>query len=182
MILFVFFCANTSFADFSHVFSEDGIYNDTQYNIIKVEFFDLGGNKNYAIPGASDFSAGIWTVQMPSANYVVATDSTPGGTSSFDWTLWFTGSEKNAKLDLAYLAFTDTGEIYGTYIKLNKGTWTYPVISPFDPNDPRFVALRGGTVPVVPIPPSASLLGGGLIGLAALRRKTVKLHGKHDSA
>ena len=168
--LFFSLCATTSFATFSMQFSEDGVYNGTSYNITRIEIFDLGGNRDFTSPGLNNFSAGTWTVNMPSINYVTAVNTTPGGTGSFEWTLWLTGAQRNAKLDLAYLVYTSTGDVYGTYINLNKGTWTFPTISPFDPNDPRFVTLRGGLAPV-PVPPTVFLLGAGLIGVAVLRKR-----------
>ena len=143
-ILVVCFWATASFADFSRSFSENGVYNGTQYSIVKIEVFNLStSNREFASPGAGDFSAGSWTVQMPNADWVLATNATPGGTSSFSWTDYFTGNSNRAVLNLAYLAYTSTGEVYGTYINLNGGNWTYPVISntPLTPaqiNDPRF--------------------------------------------
>jgi hypothetical protein len=168
-ILFTCLCATASFANFSMGFSENGIYNGTTYNITKIEVFDLGGNRDFASPGASNFSNGTWTVQMPSANYVVATTS-PTGAKNFDWTLYLTGNQNGATLNLAYLAYTSTSQVYGTYMNLSNGSWAFPTISPFSANDPRFVALRGGPA-AVPVPPAVFLFGTGLIGLAALRKK-----------
>lgn len=176
-ILIVCLWATASFANFSREFSEDGIYNSTQYNIVKIEIFNLSAsNRDFASPGAGNFSAGSWAVQMPNADWVLATNATPGGTQSFNWTGYFMGNPSwpnGAKLYLAYLAYTITGDVYGSYINLKGGTWTYPVISntPLtlaQINDPRF--NRTGTI--TPVPPTVFLLGAGLIGMAVLRKRT----------
>jgi hypothetical protein len=169
-ILVVCFWATASFAAFSRGFSENGIYGGTQYGITKIEIFNLDtSNRDFASPGAGNFSAGSWTVQMPNTDWLLVTNATPGGTNSFDWTLYLRGNSNGAKLNLAYLAYTTTGDVYGTYINLNKGSWAYPTITNLNVNDPRF----DRTGAPVPIPPAVFLFGGGLVGLMALRKKII---------
>ena len=166
LLLSVLMPATASFANFSCTFSEDGIYNGTQYNIVKIEIFNLSAsNRDFANPGAGNFSAGSWTVQMPNIDWMLATNATPGGTQSFSWTDYLTGLQNGAVLELAYLAYTSTGEVYGTYINFNNGTWTYSTFSPVDINDPRFNRT------ITPVPPTVFLLGAGLIGMAVLRKR-----------
>lgn len=167
-ILVVCLWATASFADFSRNFSENGVYDGTQYSIVKIEIFNLStSNRDFVPPGAGNFSAGIWSVQMPNDNWVLATDATPGGTQSFSWTDYFDKNSFGAKVNLAYLAYTSTGEVYGTYIDLNRGNWAYTTITNLDINDPRFD--RSGVV--TPVPPTVFLLGAGLIGVAVLRKR-----------
>jgi hypothetical protein len=174
-ILVVCLWATASFAAFSRGFSEDGTYNGTQYNIVKIEIFNLSAsNRDFASPGAGGFSAGTWTVQMYNIDWVLATNATPGGTSSFSWTDYFAGAQNGAVLELAYLAYTSTGEVYGTYINFKNGKWTYSTISPLDINDPRFNRTGAPT----PVPPTVFLLGAGLIGMAVLRKR---VHRKDNS-
>jgi hypothetical protein len=170
-ILVVCLWATASFAAFSRGFSEDGIYNGTQYGIVKIEIFNLStSTRNFASPGAGNFSTGSWTVQMPNPSWVLATNATPGGTNSFDWTLFFAGNSNKAVVNLAYLAYTSTGEVYGTYINFNKGSWSYTIIANPDINDPRF----NRTGAPVPVPPTVFLLGAGLIGMAVMRKRVHK--------
>jgi hypothetical protein len=166
--LIVCFCTAASFASFSMQVSESGIYGGTTYDIKKIEVFDLGSKREFENPYAGNFSAGSWTAQMPNTNYVLATNAS-ADTSNFNWTLYFTGNKSGAKLDLAYLVWTSTGEVYGTYLtkKGNATALTYTTIAGLNINDPRF-DRTGATVP---IPPAVFLFGGGLLGLAVLRKK-----------
>jgi len=170
-ILFVCFSATASFASWSQGFSENGLYNGTTYSITKIEVFKLSGNRDLADPGAGNFSPGSWTVQKPNTDYVLATN-TATNTSNFNWLFYFTGNQNGSKLELAYLAYTTTGSVFGSYLNLNKNTWTNPMISntaltASQINDPRF----NRTGAAVPIPPAVFLFGTGLLGLAGLRKK-----------
>jgi hypothetical protein len=172
-ILFVSFSAAASFASWSQGFSEAGLYDGTAYNITKIEVFKLSGNRNFESPGAAGFSAGSWTVQKPNTDYILATNAATN-TTSFNWILYFTGNTNGSKLELAYLAYTSSGQVFGTYLnRSNKNnTWTYPMISntPLtlsQINDSRF----DRTGAAVPIPPAVFLFSGGLFGLMALRKK-----------
>jgi hypothetical protein len=175
-VLFTCLWATASFANFSQAFSENGIYEGTQTSITKIEIFDLStSNRDFASPvPAGNFSAGSWTVQLPNTDMVLATNATPGGTNSFNWTLYFTGQANGAVVNVAYLAYTSTGKVYGTNINLNGGSWTYPTISDMpltlsQINNPSY----NRTGAPVPIPPTVFLFGGGLVSLVALRKKTI---------
>jgi hypothetical protein len=172
-ILIVCLWATASFASWSQSFNENGIYGSTTYNITKIEVFQLSGNRNFESPGAGAFSASSWTVQMPNANYVLATNAATN-TSNFNWLLYFTGNRTGSKLDLAYLAYTSSGQVFGTYLNRSNtnNTWTYPMISNTaltlsQINDTRF----NRTGAAVPIPPAVFLFSGGLFGLMALRKR-----------
>lgn len=159
--------ASVSFADFSKTLHENGEYNGAVYNITKVEIFNLdGSNRDFSNPGIGNFSAGSWTVQMPNADWILATN-TMTGTSAFYFTLFFTKNDSGSKLDLAYLAYTSTGEVFGTYLKRNSNSWSFPVITNLNINDPAF----NRTGAPVPLPPAVYLFSGGLLGLAFLRKK-----------
>jgi hypothetical protein len=170
-VLFTFLWAGVSFASWSQGFSENGLYDGTVYSITKIEVFDLGGNRDFESPGMGNFSAGSWTVQMPNTNYVLATNASTN-TSNFNWLFYFDKNQNGSRLDLAYLAYTSSGQVFGTYLNRNSNTWTYPVISntPLtlsQINDPRF----DRTGAAVPIPPAVFLFSGGLLSLVALRKK-----------
>ena len=172
-ILFVCFSAAASYASWSQGLSENGVYGTTTYSITKIEVFKLSGNRSLESPGAGAFSAGSWTVQMPNTDYVLATNAATN-TSNFNWLLYFTGNRTGSKLDLAYLAYTSSGQVFGTYLNRSNtnNTWTYPMISntPLtisQINDARF----NRTGAAVPIPPAVFLFSGGLLGLIALRKK-----------
>ena len=87
---------------------------------------------------------------------------------------FFAGNSNRAVVNLAYLAYTSTGEVYGTYINFNNGTWSYTIIANPDINDPRFNRTGAPT----PVPPTVFLLGAGLIGMAVLRKR---VHRKDNS-
>lgn len=171
-VLFTCLWAGVSFASWSQGFSENGLYDGTTYSITKIEVFKLSGNRDFESPGMGNFSAGSWTVQMPNANYVLSTN-TSTNTSNFSWLLYFTKGQGGSKLDLAYLAYTSDGQVFGTYLnRSNNNAWTYPVISNTaltvsQINDPRF----DRTGAAVPIPPAVFLFSGGLLSLVALRKK-----------
>jgi hypothetical protein len=170
-VIFVCFSAAASLASWSQGFSENGLRDGITYSITKIEVFKLSGNRNFESPGAGSFSTGSWTVQMPNSNYVLATNAATN-TTNFNWLLYFTGNRNGSKLDLAYLAYTSSGQVFGTYLNRANNAWTYPVISNTaltlsQINDPRF--NRTGTA--VPIPPAVFLFSGGLFGLMALRKR-----------
>jgi hypothetical protein len=170
-VLFTCLWTGASFASWSQQFSENGIYNGTTYSITKIEVFDLGGNRDFESPGMGNFSAGSWTVQMPNADYVLATNAS-ANTSNFSWLFYFDKGQNNSRLELAYLAYTSSGQVYGTYLNRNNNTWAYPMISntPLtlsQIHDPRF----DRTGAAVPIPPAVFLFSGGLLSFVVLRKK-----------
>jgi hypothetical protein len=164
-ILIICLWATVSFASWSVGFGENGVYGGTTYSITKVEVFMLDGTSGLEGPGMSNFTAGTWTVNMPNSNYVVATNA---GISNFNWLFSFTGASSDS-LQLAYLAYTSTGQVFGCYLNYNYGTssWTFPTIDNFDPNDPIYNRSNSS----VPLPPAVFLFSGGLFSLVALRKK-----------
>lgn len=171
-VLFVSFLATASFASWSQSINENGIYGATTYNITKFEVFKLAGTSGLETPGMSNFTAGSWTVQMPNTNYVVATNAT-AGISNVTWLFSFTGTSSDS-LHLAYLVYTSTGQVFGSYLDRNYGSsnWSFPMIS----NSPLTLSQINNPVynrnaSSVPIPPAVFLFSGGLFGLAALRKK-----------
>jgi hypothetical protein len=168
VILIVFLWATASFGSWSTGFGKNGLYGGVTYNIIKIEVFDLGGTSGFEAPGMYDFTAGSWTVQLPNTKYVLATNATPG-ISNFNWFFSFTGNSSDS-LHLAYLAYTSTGQVFGSYIDYNYGgtpNWSIPTIEGLDVNDP----IYDRTASSVPLPPAVFLFSGGLLSLVALRKK-----------
>jgi len=165
-VLFTCLWATASFASWSQGFNENGIYNGTTYNITKIEVFKLDGTSGLESPGMSNFTAGTWTVQMPNTNYAVATNATPG-ISNFNWLFTFTGTSSSS-ISLAYLAYTSTGQVFGTNLNFS-GTsgWSYPEIPNVDVNNPVYNRAPSS----VPIPPAALLFGTSLLSLVGLRKK-----------
>jgi len=167
-IIFVCLFSTASFASWTQSISEDGVYNGTTYLINKIEVFKLDGTSGFASPGMSNFSAGTWTVQMPNTSYVVATNVTTG-INNFNWLFSFTGSSTDS-LHLAYLAYTTTGQVFGSYLNYNYGgssTWNFPTITNLNVNDPTY----NRTPSSVPIPPAVFLFSIGLLSLVGLRKK-----------
>jgi hypothetical protein len=166
-VLIVCFWATTSFASWSQWINENGIYGTTTYNITKIEVFRLDGTSGLENPGMSNFTAGSWTAQMPNTNYVVATNAT-AGISNFNWLFSFTGTSSDS-LHLAYLVYTDTNQVFGSYLDRNYGSsnWNFPTIQNLVINDPVY----NRTASSVPLPPAVFLFSGGLFGLVALRKK-----------
>ena len=144
---------------------ENGLYNNT-YNITRIEVFRLDGSSSLENPGMSNFTAGSWTVLMPNANCVVATNTT-AGISNFNWLFSFTGTSTDS-VHLAYLAYTSTGQVFGTNLNFS-GTsgWSYPEIPNVDVNNPVYNRAPSS----VPIPPAALLFGTSLLSLVGLRKK-----------
>ncbi|MFH2047169.1 MAG: hypothetical protein ABIK92_18730 [Pseudomonadota bacterium] len=164
-VLLICLWSTSSFASWSQGFSENGIYDGSTHNITGVEVFKIGGTSDLENPGMSNFSVGAWTVDMPNTNYVKAINAT-AGISNFSWLFSFTGTSSDS-LHLAYLAYTDTGKVFGSYLDFNSGSWSYPAIIDFDVAD--YDSLRTGSA--VPIPPTVFLLGAGLLSLVGIRRK-----------
>jgi hypothetical protein len=172
-ILIVCLWATASLASWSQWITENGIYGATTYNITKFEVFKLAGTSGLENPGMSNFTAGSWTVDMPNSNYVVATN-TKTDISNVTWLFSFTGTSSDS-LHLAYLAYTSTGQVFGSYLDFNYGgtsNWSFPMIS----NSPLELSQFDNTVynrnaSSVPLPPAVFLFGGGLFGLVALRKK-----------
>ena len=166
-ILVTGFWASTSFAAWSQEFYENGIFEGKDYNIVKIEIFDLGGTTDLNGNGLSNFSAGKWTVNKVTDNYVVAVNGNTN-TSDFNWVLSLTGQRPKMDANLAYIVYTADGKAFGQFLNFKNNKWDTPMIANFNVNDPMF--NRGGTAPV-PIPPAALLLGTGLVSLVSLRKK-----------
>jgi hypothetical protein len=173
-VLCIFLWAGASFASWSQTFSEDGLYDTKTYKITKIEVFKLDGTSGLENPGMSNFTGSTWTVAMPNTNYVVATNTKGGGTNNFSWLFSFTGASSDS-LHLAYLAYTNSGKVFGQYIDYNYGStpnWSFPMIS----NKALTISqidnpAYNRSSSAVPLPPAVFLFGTGLLSLVGLRKK-----------
>jgi hypothetical protein len=171
-ILFTCLWADISFASWSQLFTEDGVYDTKTYKIIKIEVFKLDGTSGFENPGMSSFSKNPWTVDMPNDNYIIATNTKAGGTNNFNWIFSFTGTSTDS-LHLAYLAYTNSNKVFGQYIDFNYGSkpsWSFPTIQNLNINNP---AYNRSSASSVPIPPAVYMFGAGLLSLVGLRKKII---------
>ena len=173
-VLFVCFSATASFASWSQGFSENGIYGSTTYSITKIEVFKLSGNRElWKVPVWAIFQQvhGQYRCPIPIMWWLPMQQQIPAISTGFCPSR---ETVVGSKLELAYLAYTSTGEVFGTYLNGSNtnNTWSYPMISntPLtlsQINDPRF--NRTGSS--VPIPPAVFLFSGGLFGLVGITKK-----------
>lgn len=154
--------STSSFASWSQLFSENGVYDGKDYDIIGIEVFKMDGTSDFEGPGMSNFSPGIWTVERPNSDYVAATNNS--GISDFEWLISFTGTPSDS-IKIAYLAYTSKGKVFGSYLDYSSGSWSYETIS-----KPKKLTFDR-TASAVPIPSTVFLFGAGLLGFVGIRRK-----------
>ena len=161
-------------ADWGFNFGDNG-WNPagtSHYNFSKIDFLIPDVPENSGIywsgNGVSNFSQANWSAQKISPNYILATTMGPAVGIMF-WNVLFTGAAPaNFKLD--YVVYTDDGSpAFGINMSI--------------PNEiPNFTENVGWTgmsetqlqtysASSVPVPPAILLLGTGLIGLVALRKR-----------
>jgi hypothetical protein len=144
-------------------------------NFRKIEFFipDVPQNSGIAWSGSgvSNFSNTQWNAQNINPTYLVATG--PAITGSLYWDVLFTGNvPADFRLDyLVYRNTSTTNPVYGVSMSIRNGVPNF-TSSGWTALDVRHLPSYNRTPAAVPVPPSIFLLGAGLIGVIALRKRT----------
>ncbi|MBU1052217.1 MAG: PEP-CTERM sorting domain-containing protein [Proteobacteria bacterium] len=160
-VLLICLWSTSLFASWSQEFNENGVYGGKSYKITGIEVFKINGTSDFEGTGMSNFSPGTWTVERPNSDYVVATNIK--GIRDFTWLFSFTGTTEDT-LELAYLAYTSTGKVFGSYLNFDSGDWSYPTLSNLDE------LTFNRTTSAVPIPSTVFLFGAGLLGFVGILR------------
>jgi hypothetical protein len=180
MMLTVKLCMFLAFALIPSIASADWGFNfgdngwnpagTMHYNFSKIDFIIPNIAENAGITwsgnGVSNFSQAGWSAQRINSNYIVATGPAVG---IMFWDVLFTNSSSaNFKLD--YVLYTDSGlPAFGINMTIPNGT----------PNFTENVGWAGMSAPQlqtysassVPVPSAILLLGTGLVGITALRKR-----------
>jgi hypothetical protein len=145
-----------------------GITN-TYSTFNKIEAFMLDGTA-LTDPTFINFSESGWTSEVVNPGYSVAYKDVPGGTVNFTLQLPDPKSQGRA---FDYVLFKDDVYVASQHITWNGSGWDYPYFagdgihaydgSLYDRSAPVIASTA-----VVPLPPSALLLGSGLLGLGIL--------------
>ncbi len=157
---------------------EDGGYpvGNQHANFTKIEFFIADVPQNVGITwsdnGVSNFSNTLWSADKINQTYVVATG--PAMTGSLFWDFLFTGTAPKKNFRLDYLVYTNSNSpAFGISMSIDKG------VPKFNPSG--WTSLNLNNLPsynrspvAAPVPPSVFLLGPGLIGVVALRKKVCR--------
>jgi hypothetical protein len=161
-------------ADWGFSMGDDG-WNPghTQHydNITKIEFFIPSVAQNAGITwsgeGVTNLSSSTWSATKVNSTYVLATGT---GVGSLFWTLVFSGTAPS-DFRLDYLVYTSdsNNSVFAITMNIVNGVANFT-------QGTGWVALGPGEVPSydrnpVPLPPSVWLLGVGLVGAFAFRKK-----------
>jgi hypothetical protein len=161
-------------ADWGFSMGDDG-WNPghTQHydNITKIEFFIPSVAQNAGITwsgeGVTNLSSSSWSAMKVNPTYVLATGT---GVGSLFWTLVFSGTAPS-DFRLDYLVYTSdsSNSVFAITMNIANGVANFT-------QGTGWVALGPGEVPgydrnPVPLPPSAWLLGVGLVGAFAFKKK-----------
>lgn len=163
-------------ADWSMPMGDDGYYYNSKgkyvhTNMQKIEIFIPTVSQNqgviFANPGATDLSSSSWSSNRVNPNYVLLTGNS---VSSLTWTSLFTGTVPSTfYLDYLVYGTNRNKPVFGVRLLLENGglsSWSQLDINNLPSYDRN----------VVPLPPSAWLLGVGLIGMLIAKRKFGKLN------
>lgn len=174
VVLFIIFAPVIACADWGFSMGEDG-WNPAgtkHYNMRKIEFFIPDVPQNAGITwsgqGVTDLSVSGWSATKVNPTYVVASGPSAG---TIYWDALFTGTAPS-EFRLDYLV----------YDKLNKKTPVFAISMNIVNGVPSFtqgsgwIALDPKHLPdynrnPVPLPPTVWLLGAGLVGAIAFRKK-----------
>jgi len=177
-VLFVLLLPFLAHADFSFSLTDDGYYpnSNKHTNISKVEVFiyDSPG-VTFTSQGATDLdssSSGVskWTATTVNPTYVLMDG--PKNLSDLYWTMLFNGTApKEFRLD--YLVYGKNDKVaYAISMTIVNGVPNFTEGSGWIALDPK--NLPNYNRNPVPLPPSAWLLGIGLVGAFAFKRKLSK--------
>jgi hypothetical protein len=157
---------------------ENGDYpaGNQHANFSKIEFFIADVPQNSGVTwsgsGVSNFSNTSWGSDKINPTYILATG--PAVTGDLFWDFLFSGTAPKKNFRLDYLVYTSNNSpAFGISMSIDKG------VPRFNPSG--WTALNLNNLPnynrspvAAPVPPSAFLLGTGLIGVIALRKR---IHG-----
>ena len=136
---------------------DDGVGNNgIHYNYDMIKSYIVTAGETFASPGITGQKAG-WTVQNIGPAQVNMSGPAEGG--SFGWTYNFAGATIPTLLTVDYYVYANNVNTGAFEIYFRNGNWTYPDYK---------------AIPTVPIPAAAWLLGSGLLGLVAVRRRFKK--------
>ncbi len=164
-------------ADWSLVFGDNGMTPDNTQHIdfTKVVFVipTVGGNEgiNWASTGVNNFSLSGWSATQ-SGSAVTAVGPTVTGT--LFWNTNFTGTAP-ASFTLDYLVYGQDGSTpaFGLRLFITNGNIDYNQGTGWRVLTSQELAadLKISSGSTVPLPPAVLLLGTGLVGIVALRKK-----------
>lgn len=139
-------------ASWSQGFNESGV-GPFQYMQ-----FELNSGSPFANPWINEFTDSGWSAAITNPSLITASGSLPSTNLTFN--LWFTDPSTNS-LSFNFYAFgPDHTLLESVLASWNDGGWSFAA------------ATHGPSA--VPIPAAAWLLGSGLIGLVAIRRRFKK--------
>jgi len=161
-------------ADWGFSMGDDGwnpAYTQHYDNITKIEFFIPSVVQNAGVTwsgqGVTNLSSSGWTATTINSTYALATGS---GVGSLLWSLLFSGTAPS-EFRLDYLVYTSdsSNPVYTISMNIVNGVANFT-------QGTGWVALESGDTPSynrnpVPLPPSVWLLGAGLVGAFAFRKK-----------
>jgi hypothetical protein len=169
------FAPNTAYATWGFRMGDDGYTPaGVDVNFRKIEFFIPDVPQNSGITwsgsGVSNFSNTQWNSQKINPTYVLATG--PAITGSLYWDVLFTGTAStDFRLDyLVYRNTSTTNPAYGVSMSIRNGVPNF-TSNGWTALDVRHLPSYNRTPAAVPVPPSVFLLGAGLIGVIALRKR-----------
>jgi hypothetical protein len=136
---------------------DDGVGNNgIHYNYDMIKSYIVTPGETFAAAGITGQKSG-WTVQNIGLTQVNM--SGPAESGYFGWTYNFAGAAAPALLTIDYYVFANNVNTGAFEIYIRNGNWSYPDYK---------------VIPTVPIPPAVWLLGSGLLGLVAIRRRMQK--------
>lgn len=177
-VLLIFVCMpSIASADWGFRFGDNGWSNDStpvHYNFNKIIFNIPNVAENTGITwlgnGVSDFNLTGWTAaHQTNSNYVVATGPTA---EILFWNVLFTGTAPPANFTLGYVLYNADNNLpaFGINMFISNGVPNFTQGIGWTPMDTTQLQTYGSQSSV-PVPPAILLLGTGLVGIAALRKR-----------
>ena len=174
-VLLTFACMpSIASADWGFNLGDDGVNpaNLQHYNFSRIDVIipNVPGNAGvtWSGNGVSNFSQGGWIANRINSQYVTATGPAAG---IMFWNVLFTGPETPpANFRLDYVLYTDNGlPAFGINMFITNGQLNFTQDTGWKAMDTD--QLRAYSQSSVPVPSAILLLGTGLVGIAALRKR-----------